>query len=173
MTRNVWIDVGRACLGFIVFLGLTPAAPVTIGAQQPATHRCASLLTADEIQKAVGETFENVDTISRNPGSTECTRIARGPKGAKSVVVQFFDVTYIKSGPDGDNTVERFFTRMAAPSATEKVQPLPGVGLKAAVVTADPQRGAYVQLADGVARIVANNLTEAQVIAVARAVAAP
>jgi hypothetical protein len=36
-------------------------------------------------------------------------------------------------------------------------------------VAGDPQNGAYVQLADGVA----NNLTQPQIVAVARAVAAP
>jgi hypothetical protein len=173
MTKERMNAVGHTCLGLIVFAGLASVAPLAVSAQQPQALRCASLLTGDEIQRAVGETFANVDALSRRAGSSECAWIARGPKGAKSVFVEFFDLTYIKSGPDGDNTLESFFTRMAEPSATANVQPLPGVGLKAVVVRADPQRAAYVQLADGVARIVTNNLTEAQVVAVARAVASP
>jgi hypothetical protein len=62
---------------------------------------------------------------------------------------------------------------MSEPSAVEKMSPMPGVGVNAVFVTGDPQNGAYVQLADGVARIVANNLTPPQVVAVARAVATP
>ena len=48
-----------------------------------------------------------------------------------------------------------------------------GDGRKAAFVPTTPQVLAVVQRSDGVARIVGNNLTKAQITAVARAVAAP
>jgi hypothetical protein len=50
---------------------------------------------------------------------------------------------------------------------------LTGIGQKAAFVPADPQVLAVVQRPDGVARIVGNNLTKAQITAVALAVATP
>ncbi len=50
---------------------------------------------------------------------------------------------------------------------------LPGIGRKAVFVPTDPQVLAVVQRNDGVARIVGNNLTKAQITAIARAVATP
>jgi hypothetical protein len=55
----------------------------------------------------------------------------------------------------------------------KKREMLAGIGQKAAFLNADPQVLAVVQRADGVARIVGNNLTKAQITAVARAVASP
>jgi hypothetical protein len=61
----------------------------------------------------------------------------------------------------------------AEATGSGKREMLPGVGQKAAFVQATPQVVAFFQRADGIARIVGNNLTKAQMTAVAGAVAAP
>jgi hypothetical protein len=58
-------------------------------------------------------------------------------------------------------------------TASGKREVLAGIGQKAAFVPTTPQVLAVVQRPDGVARIVGNNLTKAQITAVARAVATP
>ena len=101
---------------------------------------------------------------------------AEGCAGAsfKTVNVQFYNLAYITDTTF--KTSDAWFEQVV--SATEGVsskkrEMLPGIGQKAAFVAADPQVLAVVQRADGVARIVANNLTKAQITAVARAVATP
>jgi hypothetical protein len=135
---------------------------------------CGTLLTADEIAKAIGETFTDMGPRERGQGETECPWMLRGgTSGFKTVAVQFYDLASIKAG---DSTLEKTFEQIV--SATEGVsstkrEMLPGIGQKAAFVAADPQVLAAVQRADGVARIVGNNLTKAQILAIAQAVAAP
>lgn len=57
--------------------------------------------------------------------------------------------------------------------ASGKRQMLSGIGQKSAFVPTDPHVLVVVQRVDGVARIVGNNLTKAQITAVAKAVATP
>jgi hypothetical protein len=173
MTHHASSAAAHAHLALIVLISSMAISSMTNHAlaQAPASLRCASLLTAAELQKAVGEAFESVGADVKNPGETECGWFARTPGGVKTVSLQFYDRTYIANTPS--KTVDGFYGMMSEPSATEKMTPLPGVGVKAVFVTGDPQNGAYVQLADGVARVVANNLTQSQVVAVARAVTTP
>jgi hypothetical protein len=98
----------------------------------------------------------------------------RGDAGFKTVAVQFYDLKYIASG-EVNNTPDAFFADQTSPVEGFRgtAEPLPGIGTKAALIPAEPQRLAVVQTAEGVTRIVGNNLTKAQMIAVAKAVAAP
>ena len=98
-----------------------------------------------------------------------------GSTGFKTVAVQFYDLDAIKTSPAAP-TLDTFFETLVSAAegvASGKRQMLSGIGQKAAVVPTDPQVLAVVQRADGVARIVGNNLTKAQMTAVARAVATP
>jgi hypothetical protein len=104
-------------------------------------------------------------------GVSECSWYGKSAKGFKSLSLQFYDKAYIASSPS--ETIDAFFQMMAEPAGDEKMSPLEGIGVRAVLVTADPQAGAYVQLGNGVVRIVTNNLTRSQVAAVARAVATP
>ena len=135
---------------------------------------CERMLTADELQKAVAPGFESMGPRERNPGESECSWMLRGDAGFKTVAVQFYDLKYIASG-EVNNTPDAFFADLTSPveGFRGKAEPLPGIGTKAALIPAEPQRLAVVQTAEGVARIVGNNLTRAQIIAVAKAVAAP
>jgi hypothetical protein len=140
------------------------------------TPVCATLLTAEELKTAVGATMENMGAQTRESGESECPWMLRGPAGFKTVSVQFYDLTMIKASTTV-STLPAFFEEIvsAAEGAAsgKKREMLTGIGQKAAFVPTDPQVLAVVQRADGVARIVGNNLTKAQITAVARAVATP
>lgn len=134
---------------------------------------CERLLTAAELEKAVAPGFQSMGPEERNPGESECSWMLRGHSGFKTVSLQFYDLKYIASG-EVNNTPDAFFADLTAPleGFRGKAEPLPGIGTRAALIPAEPQRLAVVQTPEGVARIVGNNLTRAQTIAVAKAVAA-
>jgi len=147
------------------------------GAQtSTAAPACSTLLTAEELTKAIGEKMSDMGAKTRGPGETECPWMLRGGStGFKTVAVQFYDLAAIKASPTTPTPDAFFETLVSAAEGTAagKRQMLPGIGQKAAFVPTDPQVLAVVQRADGVARIVGNNLTKAQMTAVARAVATP
>ena len=111
---------------------------------------------------------------TRTPGETECSWMARGgATGFQTVSVQFYD---LRALDDANETPAAFFERVVAGAegmASGKRQPLPGIGQQAAFVPTAPQVLVVVLRADGVARIVGNNVSKAQITAVAKAVAAP
>lgn len=150
--------------------------PQSASAQPTATLKCAALLTADELTKIFGEKMTEMGPRQRDTGETECPWMLRGGAGGfKTVAVQFYEPSSIKASPTAP-TPEKFFEMLvsaAEASGSGKREMLAGIGQKAAFVPAAPQVTAFVQRADGIARIVGNNLTKAQMTAVAGAVAAP
>ena len=151
------------------------ASPSAAHAQTPPT--CTTLLTADELTKAVGAGFADMGARERGEGETECPWMLRGGSGGfKTVSVQFYDLTAVKASQNA-STLDAFFEQVVASGEVaaggKKREALAGIGQKAAFVPTDPQVLAVVQRADGIARIVGNNLTKAQITAVARAVATP
>jgi hypothetical protein len=91
------------------------------------------------------------------------------------VAVQFYELSHIKTSPTAP-TSDAFFEMLVAAAegtASGKREMLAGIGQKAVFVPASPQVLAVVQRPNGVARIVGNNFTKAQMTAVARAVATP
>ena len=144
-------------------------------AQTPPT--CTTLLTADELTEAVGAGFADMGARDRGEGETECPWMLRGGSGGfKTVSVQFYDLRAVKACPNAPE-LDAFFEQIVAAgegaAGGKKREVLAGAGQKAAFIPTDPQVLAVVQRADGVARIVGNNLTKAQITAVARAVATP
>jgi hypothetical protein len=86
---------------------------------------------------------------------------------------RLYDLLALKTaGLSGAQLYERIVSG-AEGVATGKRQPLAGVGEQAAYVPTAPQGLVVVLRADGVARIVANNVSKAQLTAVAKALAAP
>jgi hypothetical protein len=167
----------------IVFSGMMAAAAVVllsnIANAQPsaAAPACATLLTADELTKVIGEKMQDMGPRVRDSGESECSWMLRGgSKGFKTVSVQFYDLTVIKASPSA-STLPAFFEQVVssgeAAASGNKREMLPGIGDKAAFVQTNPQVLAVVQRPNGIARIVGNNLTKAEITAVARAVATP
>jgi hypothetical protein len=141
-----------------------------------AAPRCAALLTADEVKAAIGVAMQDLGADVRGEGETECDWMLRGaPGGLKTVAVSFYDERAIKASPTaptGDGFFE-MLVKAAEESTSTKREVIAGVGQHAAFVPTAPQTLAVVHRADGVARIVANGLTKAQTIAIAKAVATP
>ena len=101
--------------------------------------------------------------------------MSRGSGGFKTLAVTVYDQSAIKASPTAP-TGDAFFdmiVKASEESLSLKREVIPGVALHAAFVPAAPQTLAVVHRADGVARIVANGLTKAQTIAIAKAVATP
>ena len=152
------------------------ALPGIVSAQAPAAKAptCTSLFTAAELAQTVGGGFKDMGPEERHPGETECSWMARGgATGFQTVSLQFYDLRAIK---DANQTPAAFFETVvdgAEGMASGKRQPLPGIGQQAVFVPTDPQALAVVLRADGVARIVGNNISKAQITAIAKAVAAP
>ena len=149
---------------------------ITVTAQKPgAGPTCMTLLTADELSKAVVAGFKDMGGRERSPGETECPWMLRGgADGFKTVSVQFYDLQNIKaSNTTSDKLFDDLLSGTEGVSGGKKREMLAGIGQKAAFLAADPQVLAVVQRADGIARIVGNNLTKAQITAVAKAVATP
>ena len=172
MTRSL-----RAASLALVAASVLAFASTAAQAQKPAGKpMCATLLTADELAKAVVAGFQDMGADEREAGESSCPWMLRGGKdGFKTVNVQFYTLAAVKTSPMAP-TAEKFFemlVKAAEESNNKKRETLPGIGVAAAFVAADPQVAAFVQRADGVARIVGNNLTKAHITAVAKAVVTP
>jgi hypothetical protein len=171
--------MSRPLTAFVIAgaISLASLSSARVGAQAgaAAAPTCSTLLTAEELTKAVGEKMADMGARPRGQGETECPWMLRGgSSGFKTVSVQFYDLSAIKSTQSG--TADGFFENIVSAAegvAAGKRELLPGIGQKAAFVPTNPQVLAVVQRADGIARIVGNNLTKAQITAVARAVATP
>jgi hypothetical protein len=162
-----------------ILLSWLPAQSATGRASQSPTPAkpptCMTLLTADELTKAVGSAMTDAGAEVRPDGETTCPWMLSGASGFKTVSVQFYDMRVVKASTVAP-TVDKFFEMIVSAaedfSSAKRVM-LPGIGVKAAFAPSDPQVLAVVQRPDGVARIVGNNLTREQITAVARAVATP
>ena len=145
-------------------------------AQSKPTLKCSAVLTAEELTTIIGEKMADMGAQERGPGETECPWMLRGGSGGfKTVSVQFYEPAAIKASPTAP-TPDKYFEMVVAAAegtASGKREMLTGIGVKAAFVPASPQVLAVVQRADGIARIVGNNLTKAQITAVAKAIATP
>lgn len=175
ITRALMNGCVTGVAGALLLLA-TSGAPA-VHAQSTATLKCATLLTAEELTTAIGEKMTDMGPRERSPGETECSWMLRGgSSGFKTVSVQFYDESNIKASPTAPTPDAFFEMILSAGEGTasgNKRELLPGIGQKAAFLAATPQVLAVVQRADGVARIVGNNLTKAQMTALARAVATP
>lgn len=162
---------------WIQALSFALLAPVlSSAAAQGAKSTCMSLLTADEIAKAVGEPFKDLGSETGRSGATSCDWAARlGTPAAKTVSFTFYDNVALKVSPayaSPDAYFESIVSSVEGKSPTKR-ESIPGVGVKAALVATGPQLLVAVQRADGVGRVVGNNLTKAQATALAHAIAAP
>jgi hypothetical protein len=174
--------VARSVFGVVVcvvMLGAAASLRADVQAPQPVPI-CSTLLTSDELTKAVGAAMKDMGARNQSAGESMCPWMLQGGSaGFKTVSVQFYEAAAIKAGQvsTATTTVEAFYESVVAGAegmaAGKKRELLAGIGVKAAFIATTPQVAAVVQRADGVARIVGNNLTKDQITAVARAVAAP
>lgn len=144
-------------------------------AQAPAPPTCMSLLTSDAIVKVMGATFNDMGQEVARSGATDCEWTSRGgTAGVKALSVNFFDSSKIKASPAGftDDAYFEMVVSGAERAGSSTREMLAGIGLRTAFVTTKPQVQVVVQRPDGVARIIGNNVTKAEMTALARVLAA-
>ncbi len=155
----------------VVVVGL---ASVSANAQSPEAM-CAKLLPAAKLQAVAGAGFEAADARMEKSGELGCAWMRRGAGGFATVSVQYYDRKTI-AREDGKGVSDELYENIITPheqTSKAKREPIAGVGKRAALVPADPQRLVAIQRDDGILRIVMNNLTKAQAIGIAKSVAAP
>ena len=142
-----------------------------VHAQGPVT--CGSLVTDAELTKVVGTPMRAIGNDVRGPGHTECKWMLSGQGAFKTVAVILEDQAAIKAL--GDTAAKLFETYVSSAEQTGKSQrvPLAGVGQRAAIIDVSEQTQVIVQRTDGVARIITNGLSRAQVTALAQALMTP
>ncbi len=131
-------------------------------------------MTDAEITKAVGTPMRAIGNDVRGPGHTECKWMLAGQGAFKTLAVIFEDETALTAARAA--TSEKLFetyVSSAEQTGKSKRNPLPGVGLRAAIIDVSEQTQVIVQRTDGVARIITNGLSRAQVTAIAQALMTP
>jgi hypothetical protein len=135
---------------------------------------CAGIITADEVNAAVGDKMAAAGRSARGDGESECRWMLSGPQ-MKTLDVTFYEDRFLKTTPTAptlDALYERILSAVEASGPTKR-EALTGVGERAAVVAGEPQSRIVVQRKDGIAVITASGLTRDQLTAVAKAVVTP
>lgn len=153
---------------------LMSATPLATPAQAQAPATCGSLLTDAELTKAVGTPMRAIGNGVRGSGHTECKWMLAGQGAFKTLAVIFEDDSALKAA-DAATAARLFETYVSSAEQTGKSKrsPLPGVGERAAIIEVSEQTQVIVQRTDGVARIISNGLSRAQVTAIAQALMTP
>ena len=157
----------------IAVLTLTAA---TSHAQTPEAM-CAKLMPADKLQVAMGKGMKEASAEIDKRGAVSCAWMRRAPDPFATLSIQCYDKKAIAaSAPDNAGNAGSLFENIVAPHealTNKKRESIAGVGKRAALAPADPQRLIAVERDDAVLRIVMNGASKAQAIAVAKAIAAP
>ena len=164
----------RNTLGLsITLLALASAAS---HAQTPEAM-CARLMPAEKMQAAIGKGMKAAEAEIEKRGKVACAWMRRAPDPFATLSIEYYDKKAIAaSAPDNAGTASDLFERIVAPHEDRtkmKRESISGVGKRAALAPADPQRLVAIERDDAVLRIVMNGASKAQAIAVAKAIAAP
>lgn len=152
-------------------------------AAQTATRAgCAEVLTDDEVAAAVGRRGATSDKQEKEPGNSQCRWLWSDTES--TVTVSYTNTTGITARaettrccPDrAKSQAAQFFDyaiRMDMDLGSEPPASLTGIGERAALFFEDSYLKLVVQRPDGVASIVGANITREQMLALAKAIAAP
>ena len=148
-------------------------ASVTTAKAQPAESEplCARLLTAAELE-AVAPGSEEMRAVEYSEGHSECSWMV----GEGTLSMTFWEPGAVKEALVPADTPEEFYemhVRSTAEVGGTPGETLEGAGLRSALFRLEESRTVYLLTKAGVANLVAGGLTDAQVEAAARAVAAP
>lgn len=150
-------------------LTLLLALGVLVQAPGGDTIRCENVLTPDEAVAAAGAGYTGPAVSEPRPGFTGCDW-----QGEDSNFGFTFANTLALRNDERKADDEFEFDVAAVEGDGKKREPLPGIGIKAALV--DLGEDAFmiaVQRPDGVARMITYKVDRAKAIALARAIAAP
>ena len=151
-------------------------ASVASHAQTP-EDRCAKLMPAEKLQTAIGKGMKTASAEIEKSGKLACAWMRRDPDPFATVSIEFYDKKAIAAtAPDNAGTANDLYERMITPHEERtklKREPIAGVGKRAVLVPADPQRLVVIERDGALVRVVMNGASKAQATAVAKAIAAP
>ena len=161
----------RSLAPFVLAAGLT--APFTFAADPPVP--CAALVTPEEIRKAIGRPVREAEARVENDGGSLCAWMKGDDGKFFTAAVQFWSAEAITARTPGATVAAEYdgWVESGTAAGSTKSEPLAGIGVRAVLMHPEPQLMALVERPDGVARIVGNGLTKAQMTAIAKAVATP
>jgi hypothetical protein len=136
---------------------------------EPSAERCDAILTSEEAVAVVGDGYQGPAVGEFRPGFTSCDWQGDGSNFG-------FTFASLKAlAADERSADDEFeFDVQALESEKTKREPLPGVGVKAAILPAGEDALAIVvQRADGVARMITYKIEREKALALARALATP
>lgn len=157
---------------------ITPLAlvSVTSHAQTPEAM-CAAMMPTEKLQTAIGKGMKSASAEIEKSGKVACAWMRRTPDPFATVSIEYYDKKAIaSSAPDNAGTADRLYENMITPHEERtklKREPIAGLGKRAVLVPADPQRLVVIERDGAVLRIVMNGASKAQASAVAKAIAAP
>ena len=161
-----------------LLLSIMPMVLVSVAAHaQTPEAMCATMLPAEKLQTAIGKGMKTASAEIEKSGKVACAWMRRAPDPFATVSIEYYDKKAIaSSAPDNAGTADRLYENMIAPHEDQsklKRDPIAGVGKRAVLVPADPQRLVVIERDGAVLRVVMNGASKAQAIAVAKAIAAP
>lgn len=155
----------------------TLALASTASHAQTPEAMCAKLMPAEKMQAAIGKGMKAAEAEVESRGAVACAWMRRAPDPFSTLSIQYYNKKAIAaSAPDNAGTANSLYENMITPHEERtklKREAIAGVGKRAVLVPADPQRLVVIERDDAVLRIVMNGASKAQAIAVAKAIAAP
>jgi hypothetical protein len=136
---------------------------------------CAGLLTAEEVQAALGTDLERAEPVEYSPGFTLCSWTKDRPEGGLGVHLSFFEMKAIREGMiSADSIPEYFDLQVSSTKEVKGVEPevLEGVGKRAVVFSEESLWIVMIELEKGFVHLAISpgDVTRAQVEAMAKAV---
>ncbi len=156
-------------------LSIAALAAISSAIAQTPEAACIKLLPAEKLKAAAGAGFVEAESRIVQSGELLCAWMRRGAGGFATVAVQYYDKNNI-AGSDKKGTADDLYENIIKPHEEQsktKREPIAGVGKRAALVAADPQRLVAIQRDDAVLRIVMNGMSKPQAISIAKAVGTP
>lgn len=166
LIRNTWL----------VSMTMLALASDAANAQTPEAM-CAKMLPAEKMQAAIGKGMKTASAEIGKRAAVACAWMRRAPDPFATVSIEYYDKQAIAaSAPDNAGTADALYENMVKPHEERtklKRETIAGVGKRAVLVPADPQRLVVIERDDAVLRVVMNGASKAQASAVAKAIAAP
>ncbi len=164
----------RRPMVFVVFI-LLLASVVGSDLRAEGSAPCAALLTAAEVQTALGVEVETVEPVEYSAGFTVCSWTKHSPEGQLGVNLSFFELEAIREAMVSAESIPEYFDLQVSSKREEsgaEPQNLDGVGERAVVFSEEGLWIVMIELEEGFAHLAISpsDVARSQVEAMARAV---
>lgn len=166
---------GRWCLAALMAGGAVLAGTVVHAEPADQPVHCSTLLTAAELN-AISPGSESMAAFERSAGHSECSWSVKGTGDTNTLSLTFWEPKAMADALVPADTPADFFAiyvQSAEQVRGVKGESVKGVGQRSALFRDGQLRELYLLTKTGVAHLLADGLNDAQITAVAKAVAAP